>query len=120
MPWTVCNQHDCGTLIQKTPGTDGRCPKHRHTADQDRRPTGNPYTTKAHRTFRETVLTRDPICVLCRREPSTVADHYPTERKDLIAQGINPNDPVHGRGLCKRCHDKHTARTSPGGWNTPL
>jgi 5-methylcytosine-specific restriction protein A len=34
-----------------------------------------------------------------------------------VDMGLDPNDPKFGRGLCKRCHDEHTARTSPGGWN---
>lgn len=48
---------------------------------------------------------------------STVADHWPVERVDLVAQGADPNDPQHGRGVCKPCHDAKTARTKPSGWN---
>jgi 5-methylcytosine-specific restriction protein A len=95
-----------------------RCDDCRRAADKARRPQGNPYATKAHKQgFRAHVLARDPICVLCMHARSTVADHYPTERRDLIELGLNPNDPQYGRGLCKPCHDKHTAETSPGGWN---
>lgn len=72
------------------------------------------------------MLARNPRCVctdgshdhgptMCG-QVATVADHYPTERVDLIAQGLDPNDPARGRGLCKRCHDKHTAATKPSGW----
>jgi len=63
------------------------------------------------------VLDRDPICVLCRLAASTVADHWPTSRRDLEAAGLDPNDPARGRGLCKPCHDRETARNQPGGWN---
>ena len=59
---------------------------------------------------------RDPICVLCDVALSTVADHYPLSRKELIDQGLNPNDPMHGRGLDKLCHDRSTAVEQPGGW----
>lgn len=70
-----------------------------------------------HRTrFRVAVLRRDPVCVVCLDEVATIADHYPKTLKQLKDAGLDPTDPKHGRGLCKRCHDKHTAATSPGGW----
>lgn len=106
----------CPTIIPK--GTGTRCKPCTKAADKARRPNGSPYGTKAHRLgFRETVLARDPICTLCMAAPSTVADHYPHERRDMPDLGLNPNDPNHGRGLCKPCHDRHTANTTPGGWN---
>lgn len=73
----------------------------------------------AHRTrFRIGVLERDRLCVLCKRREAVVADHYPTDRKTLVAMGLDADDPEHGRGLCKRCHDRHTATTpgQQGGW----
>ena len=48
---------------------------------------------------------------------ATVADHWPTSRRDLIAKGKDPNDPNHGRGLCASCHGRETAAHQPGGWN---
>lgn len=113
MTMRVCSKPGCPNLH------DGRgmCPSCRARADKIRRPHGNPYNTRGHQTFREAVLTRDPICVLCRKAQATVADHYPLDRVDLIEQGLDPNDPKHGRGLCKRCHDQHTAHTKPAGWN---
>jgi 5-methylcytosine-specific restriction protein A len=45
------------------------------------------------------------------------ADHWPLSRRQLAAQGMNPNDPKHGRGLCTPCHSRETARDQPGGWN---
>jgi len=113
LAWRPCSTPGCGKLHQGT----GKCPTCRAKVDRDRRPDGNPYATPGHRTFREHVLARDPVCVLCLARPSTVADHYPTERRDLVTQGLDPDDPDRGRGLCKPCHDRHTARTSPGGWH---
>ena len=95
------------------------CPGCRGVSDARRRPDGNPYATKGHQQFREQVLARNPVCVVCRVSRSTVADHYPTERKELVDMNENPNDPKFGRGLCKSCHDKHTAATSPAGWARP-
>lgn len=113
MAWRVCSRPGCPNLHQDT----GQCPACRAEGDKARRPHGNPYATRGHRGFREQVLARDPICVLCLAARSTVADHYPTERRDLVAQGLDPDDPARGRGLCVPCHDRHTAATSPGGWN---
>lgn len=113
MGWRVCSVHGCPTLHQGT----GKCDACRAGADKARRPDGNPYRTPGHRRFRRAVLDRDPVCVLCHIAFATVADHYPTERRDLVSAGLDPNDPQYGRGLCKTCHDKHTAATSPGGWN---
>lgn len=48
--------------------------------------------------------------------PAVIADHYPLSRKELLARGLDPDDPRHGRGLCKRCHDQETADRQPGGW----
>lgn len=67
--------------------------------------------------FRAEVLARDPICVLCGRRPATVADHYPASRRQLLARGLDPNDPQYGRGLCRDCDPRQTATRQPGGWN---
>ena len=75
------------------------------------------YTSTGHRRFRAQVLTRDPICQLCHKTWATIADHHPLTRRELIDLNRDPNDPTAGRGLCKPCHDRHTAATTPGGWN---
>lgn len=108
----VCNASGCPEIYE---GTQGRCPTHRREA-RGRRTHNRVYSTPAHRAFRAAVITRDPICVACGVAFSTVADHYPRTRRDLVALGLNPNDPQHGRGLCAPCHNKHTAQTSPGGF----
>ena len=117
-----CPKAGCPNLTKE----QGQCPACRAQADRARRPDGNPYATAGHKAFRAEVLARDPYCV-CRGEcehhvgqcgkPSTVADHDPVERRDLVDQGLDPNDPKYGRGKCKHCHDARTARTSKGGWN---
>lgn len=110
----VCNTPSCPNLTD--PGRS-RCPACTTEAERRRRPGRNPYATRAHRRgFRLAVLDRDPICVLCNLRLATVADHWPIERRDLVAAGLDPDDPERGRGLCKPCHDAHTSRTSPGGW----
>lgn len=120
--WSVCPR--CPEPVPKA----GMCARCRAASDKDRRPEGNPYSTAAHLAFREDVLAKHPRCVCpgdCDEHTgwcgkvSTVADHHPHERRDLVAMGLDPNDKDYGRGLCKWCHDRHTARTSPGGWNRP-
>lgn len=111
--WRVCTSSDCPELHQGT----GRCPACRTEAEAKRRPGGSVYGTTGHRRFRQAVLDADPICVLCHLAVSNVADHHPLERKELELRGLDPNDPQYGRGLCKPCHDRHTAETNPAGWN---
>lgn len=111
----VCSQPGCPNLYA---GDGSRCPAHVKAADQSRgTATERGYNTRGHRAFRRAVLTRDPICVLCGLRPSTVADHHPRSRRQLISLGMNPNDPAYGRGLDKGCHDSETARNQPAGWN---
>jgi 5-methylcytosine-specific restriction protein A len=50
-------------------------------------------------------LRRDPICVDCQREPSTVADHI-VPHKGVRALFV---DLANLAGRCKRCHDRKTA-----------
>ncbi|RFA14570.1 hypothetical protein B7R21_06390 [Subtercola boreus] len=111
----VCSTPGCPTIYDST---ESRCPQHTRTADQRRgTATQRGYTGTGHRVFRNQVITRDPICVICHTAQATVADHYPTSKRDLDAQGMDSNDPDHGRGLCKPCHDRSTAQEQPGGWH---
>ena len=107
----ICNIPGC-----PNPTEQSRCLKHRQQA-RAARTDNKVYSTSGHQAFRAAVLKRDPICVTCHMAVSTVADHHPRTRRELVTLGLNPNDPTHGRGLCATCHNKHTARTSPGGWN---
>jgi hypothetical protein len=51
---------------------------------------------------------------------SSVADHDPYERKDLIALGVlDPDALIYLKGKCSSCHNKKTAATMPAGWNRP-
>lgn len=109
----VCSVPGCPNLT----ASGGRCHEHRRAADRARGDRG--YSTPGHKRFRRIVLRRDPICVVCGVAPSAVADHHPMSRKDLIAAGRNPDDPRAGRGVCKPCHDRETAKNQPGGWNDP-
>jgi 5-methylcytosine-specific restriction protein A len=112
----TCSVPGCPDLV---PQGSGRCTTHATQADRARGTSTQRGYGHHHRTrFREAVLARDPICTLCRRAPSHHADHYPLDRRELVARGMNPNHPRHGRGLCAPCHAKATATHQPGGWHT--
>lgn len=106
-----------------TPGcdevtTERRCPLHASRARRDSQEARRGYKQAGHtKRFRPGVLAKDPTCVWpgCT-EPSTVADHWPLTRKQLLARGMDPDDPRHGRGLCASHHGLHTAMTNPAGW----
>ena len=123
----VCSQPGCPELTDQ-----GRCQAHRKQADRARGTRQQRGYGKAHTNrFRPGVLKRDPLCRCTDQTrtathhhgpqclaPSTVADHWPLDKRELIARGMDDNDPAHGRGLCKVCHDHHTAQAQPGGWHT--
>src|SRR5690349_11286601 len=123
--WRVCSTPGCPEFSDK----GGKCEGCRTEAEQ-RRGTARQrgYGGRGWQTARRTVLNRDPHCVCTDdghghdgnpcRQPSTVADHYPDERRDLIAAGVpNPDAPSRMRGVCSDCHNRKTAATMPGGWH---
>lgn len=112
----VCSQHGCPTIYPTSEGS--RCSEHRKQADKARGTAAHRgYNSRGHKDFRAAVLNASPLCSLCGREFALVADHYPLGRDELIARGMNPNDPAYGRGLCRKCDSTQTADRQPGGWN---
>lgn len=57
------------------------------------------------------IINRDPICKICGRYPSTVADHIKPHR-GIWALFSNAENL---QGVCKTCHDHKTA-TEDGGF----
>lgn len=111
----VCSVPGCPTIYPRQEGS--RCRGHRGVADRRRGTSAERgYASAGHRAFRDAVLRRDPVCVVCGLAEATVADHFPRSRRQLAALGLNPNDARFGRGLCGRCHSAETARHQPGGW----
>jgi len=118
-PWrppSMCAHMGCAnTAADNSSSCDEHLAEKRAATDRARGRRG--YDTRGHRKrFRLSVLHRDPLCVLCGHI-ATIADHYPKSRRDLINTGSDPDDPQHGRGLCKPCHDTETATHQPGGWH---
>ncbi|MDX2749638.1 holin [Streptomyces scabiei] len=120
--WRVCSVPGCPEFTQA-----GRCDEHRREAEAKRGTARQRGYGRQHETeFRPGVLAKHPTCVCtdtthghaapCRK-PSKHADHWPLDRRELVARGLDPNDPVHGRGLCGPCHSSETAQHQPGGWH---
>lgn len=108
----VCSRPGCGALTRQ-----GMCDTCKRESESKRGSSTQRGYGAGHTTFRRAVLAKHPVCVLCRRAPSRVADHWPLSRRELVAAGRNPNDPRYGRGLCTPCDSAQTARRQPGGWN---
>lgn len=110
----VCSTPGCPQITN-----GGRCSTCRARADRERGTAAERGYSGDHVTrFRTGVLERDPVCVHpdgCT-DPATVADHWPRSRRELVALGLDPNDPKHGRGLCTRHHGIETAKHQPGGF----
>lgn len=110
---TTCSTPGCPELT-----SGGHCDTCKTTAERQRGSARQRGYGKRHRIhFRQAVLARDVICVLCRAALATVADHWPLSRRELAERGMDPDNPACGRGLCDRCHNRETARHQPGGWN---
>ena len=109
-----CSRPGCGK-----PAVQGMCEEHlrqqrKHTDDRRGSATARGYGSAHQTRFRPGVLARDGhTCQECGG-PGNVADHYPLSRRELIAQGLDPDNPDYGRCLCVPCHNKHTG--SAQGW----
>lgn len=71
------------------------------------------YHTAHWRKLRGTVLARDPICKICKRVASNVADHIRPHR-GIWALFC---DLANLQGLCEECHNRKTATEDGGGGN---
>lgn len=63
------------------------------------------YHSKAWFAVRRQVLSRDPVCVLCRQAEATTVDHI----KDRTEAPELELEPSNLQGVCKRCHGRKTA-----------
>lgn len=123
--------HRCTGCKKLTANSGSKCDDCKtdyHAAKNARRPSPaeRGYTGKHRSEFRPAVMNKNPTCVCVESwcphegecgEPSIIADHHPHGRKELIAMGEDPDDPKWGRGLCRSCDSRQTARRQPGGWN---
>lgn len=107
-----CTRPGCGNLVPH----GQQCPNHERDAN---RPNAyqRGYTTRRWRVIRKRFLATHNQCVDCGA-PATVPDHDPYERRELIAMGVpDPDAFEYLKPRCIPCHNKRTARATPGGWN---
>lgn len=75
------------------------------------------YKTKTWRATRLVILFRDPVCKLCNKAASAIADHI-VDARNYIAEGGGDAslffEENNLQGLCKACHDGKTAKAC--GW----
>lgn len=65
--------------------------------------------------LRYVVLARDPVCMICHRVASTVADHIVPHKGSWILFC----DLTNLQGICDACHSIKTSKED-GGWGRPL
>lgn len=126
-PPTPCTAPGCPELTDGGPCEWHARARRRQSDRQRGTTTERGYAGRRWVAARTATLLRDLICTCTANHPnhgpycpspSTIADHYPKTRRQLLAEGVaDPDHPRYLRGLCKPCHDRHTAATSPGGWN---
>lgn len=85
-------------------------------ANADQRWWSKWYHTSHWRDLRTLVLARDPVCKICERAASTVADHIKPHRGDRTLFC----DLENLQGLCAPCHSIKTAREDGGFGNTKV
>jgi len=71
------------------------------------------YKTATWRATRLLILFRDPVCKLCHKAASTIADHIVAARKFVAQHNDDLSsffDDNNLQGSCKKCHDAKTAR----------
>jgi 5-methylcytosine-specific restriction endonuclease McrA len=97
-PRRRCTTPWCGGIATR----GGKCPSCRTAADRDRK-TGSIYNTPRWKALRKRVLEDEPVCRICRAEPSTQADHIIP-----IEEGGDPWDLHNLQGLGASCHSRKT------------
>jgi hypothetical protein len=61
------------------------------------------------------VLTRDPVCTICHRAPSSIAHHSPHPLAAILAAGRDPFDTSACVGVCHRCSGRADGSGVRGG-----
>ncbi len=104
----------CGLAIQEAGNTGFyhvSCdPRPQQRSDHDRwraqQPYRQLYASPAWKRLHDFILARDPICKVCDRAPSKVADHI----RDHKGNNNLFFDRNNLRGVCKPCHDSKTGK----------
>ena len=100
----------CPRLVPAGGGTRcGTCRPRTRTFD---------YSSRPWRRRSKDFLRRHPRCIDCGA-PSTVSDHAPVARRDLVARGVpDPDADEHLQPRCAPCHNRRTVAVD-GGFGNP-
>lgn len=116
-PRTPCTTPGCTGRSDQGGRCDACRARRRIGVDQARGTAADRGYGRRWRARRPDYLARHPRCALCGRA-STVPDHYPRSRRELVAAGVlDPDADEYLRPLCDPCHRAETARHQPGGWH---
>lgn len=100
-PATPCAQPGCPVLVYGA----SRCAAHKVERRKDPEQ-ARFYGSSRWQSIRSLIRHRDPLCVMCSREPSKIVDHIDGDWRN--------NDPSNLRGLCAACNASHTGRQHQG------
>ena len=111
---SICRYPGCGVLLD----LPGYCVKHAKHVEQQRGSSTERGYNHRWRKARETYLRSNPLCVICDADgvltPATVVDHITPHRGDQKLFWSRGN----WQALCKRHHDRKTAKED-GGFGRP-
>jgi 5-methylcytosine-specific restriction enzyme A len=95
-PLRPCTEPGCATLVKR-----GRCSD--HLVERPKNPDQQRfYGSTRWKALRTLVKKQEPICRMCRRKPTKVADHIDGDWRNNARENL--------RGLCTDCNAEHTAR----------
>lgn len=112
-PNKPCSKPGCPNLTQSR-----YCEEHAKQEaqryDKERGTAASRGYTARWRRYREQYLKHHPLCVECLKDdkvvPATVVDHIKAHKGDHKSFW----DPKNHQALCKRCHDRKTAKEDGG------
>ena len=100
----MCPEPGCPTIVEG----GGRCARHGRPTKPRPTTTEQGYGS-AWRRVRDRFIARHRVCVDCGG-PSSVADHDPVTRRELVARGDpDPDAEHHLVPRCGPCHSRKTA-----------
>lgn len=114
-------RHFCARSGCRDETSERYCTKHQYADRTGRDPVKAMYKTSRWQRTRRVVLAREPLCCVCGCHAATIADHFPTSARELVAQGLINEfyRPERSRGICASCHSKKTNTYEGGFGNEP-
>lgn len=108
-----CSKRATGNGYCENHQTTNACTEYKRAFDKNRAHEIHRrlYQSARWRAVRAIILRRDPLCIKCGHKASQVVHHI-IDAVEWLASGHSFFDQSNLQGLCKPCHDSHTARTA--------